>query len=189
MPGRSTPEELAAGHLDGSDEPAGGVEVGDRSAPAQNARPTPVSTTARTEASSATRSSSDNSASMGGTVTVLGFFPALAKRLDLAAGMLSGGEQQMLAIGRALMQGPKVLLIDELSMGLAPVIVQGLLPIVRQVADETGAAVILVEQHVHLALGIAEHAVVMVHGGIALRGPAKELLAAPSRLEQAYLGG
>jgi branched-chain amino acid transport system ATP-binding protein len=119
----------------------------------------------------------------------VGLFPDLGRRLDLAAGQLSGGEQQMLAIGRALMQGPRVLLIDELSMGLAPVVVQKLLPVVRQVADDTRAGIVLVEQHVRLALGIADHAVVLAHGHTVLTGSASELLADPARLEHAYLGG
>jgi len=120
---------------------------------------------------------------------VLAYFPALAKRLNVNAGLLSGGEQQMLAMGRALMQQPKVLIIDELSMGLAPVIVEQLLPVVRQVATDTGAAVLLVEQHVRLALGISDRATVLVHGAIALEAPADELLADMSRIEQAYLAG
>jgi branched-chain amino acid transport system ATP-binding protein len=119
---------------------------------------------------------------------VLDYFPELAKRLDLAAGMLSGGEQQMLALGRALIQAPKILLIDELSMGLAPLIVEHLLPIVSRVASETGAAVVLVEQHVHLALEIANRAIVLVHGEISLQASASELLADTGRLERAYLG-
>jgi branched-chain amino acid transport system ATP-binding protein len=104
------------------------------------------------------------------------------------AGKLSGGEQQMLAIGRALMLQPRVLLIDELSMGLAPVIVEDLLPIVRRVATETGAAVVLVEQHVRLALEVADRAVVLVHGETVLSLPAAELAADPAILERAYLG-
>jgi branched-chain amino acid transport system ATP-binding protein len=118
----------------------------------------------------------------------LDLFPRLTERLNVAAGLLSGGEQQMLAIGRALVQQPKVLLIDELSMGLAPVIVQSLLPIIRQVADETGTAVVLVEQHVRLALGIADEAIVLAHGSAVLTGPASDLLAHPERVEAAYLG-
>jgi branched-chain amino acid transport system ATP-binding protein len=119
---------------------------------------------------------------------VLGYFPELAKRLNLAAGMLSGGEQQMLALGRALIQAPKILLIDELSMGLAPLIVEHLLPLVRRVATETGTAVVLVEQHVRLALETADRAIVLVHGDTSLRATAAELLADTSRLERAYLG-
>ena len=119
---------------------------------------------------------------------VLEMFPALAKRLKVAAGALSGGEQQMLAVGRALVQKPRVLLIDEMSMGLAPVIVEELLPIVRRIADETGAVVVLVEQHVQLALEVADQALVVVHGDVKLSGTARELSANPKRLEAAYLG-
>jgi branched-chain amino acid transport system ATP-binding protein len=119
---------------------------------------------------------------------VLGYFPELAKRLDLDAGMLSGGEQQMLALGRALVQAPKILLVDELSMGLAPLVVEHLLPLVRQVATETGTAVVLVEQHVKLALETADRAIVLVHGETSLRASAAELLADTGRLERAYLG-
>ncbi|MCU1602246.1 MAG: transporter related [Frankiales bacterium] len=119
---------------------------------------------------------------------VLGYFPSLGTRLKVASGKLSGGEQQMLAIGRALMQQPKVLLIDELSMGLAPVVVESLLPVVRAVATDTGASVLLVEQHVRLALGVADTAVVLAHGSVVLSGSAPELLADPQRLEAAYLG-
>ncbi|MBH0779225.1 ABC transporter ATP-binding protein [Nocardia bovistercoris] len=115
--------------------------------------------------------------------------PALIPRWNVAAGALSGGEQQMLAVGRALVQKPKVLLIDEMSMGLAPVIVENLLPAVRHIADSTGAAIVLVEQHVRLALEVADDAVVLVHGDVTLRGPAAELRGAPERLEAAYLGG
>jgi branched-chain amino acid transport system ATP-binding protein len=120
---------------------------------------------------------------------VVDYFPALKNRLSLAAGMLSGGEQQQLAIGRALMQDPRVLLIDELSMGLAPVIVENLLPVLRTVAADTGAAVLLVEQHVTLALQTADRAVVVAHGTTVLEGKAQDLLADPASLERAYLGG
>ncbi|GAB2857502.1 ABC transporter ATP-binding protein [Nocardioides pacificus] len=119
---------------------------------------------------------------------VFDLFPRLADRTHVLSGLLSGGEQQMLAVGRALVQDPKVLLIDELSMGLAPVIVQALLPVIRRVADETGTAVILVEQHVSLALQMADSAVVLAHGHDVLRGTAAELWAQPDRVESAYLG-
>ncbi|WP_067650759.1 ABC transporter ATP-binding protein [Nocardia harenae] len=119
---------------------------------------------------------------------IVEYFPRLGERLGVRAGMLSGGEQQMLAIGRALMQKPTVLLIDELSMGLAPVIVEALLPVIRRVADDRGTAVILVEQHVRLALATADTAVVLAHGQQVLHGPAAELAADPQRIERAYLG-
>lgn len=119
---------------------------------------------------------------------VLDLFPALQARTKVSAGMLSGGEQQMLAMARALVQGPRVLLIDEMSMGLAPVIVESLIPIVRRVADDTGAAVVLVEQHVRLALEVADRACVMVHGDIVLSDEAAVLKANPALLEDAYLG-
>jgi branched-chain amino acid transport system ATP-binding protein len=119
---------------------------------------------------------------------IFDYFPDLRRRSKLAAGNLSGGEQQMLAIGRALMQDPKVLLVDELSMGLAPVIVESLLPVIRRVVDETGAACVMVEQHVMLALEIADTAMVLAHGDVALRGDARELAADESRIERAYLG-
>jgi len=116
------------------------------------------------------------------------YFPELKRRVKVAAGDLSGGEQQMLAIGRALMQSPKVLLVDELSMGLAPVIVEKLLPVIRKVADDTGAACVLVEQHVTLALEIADTAMVLAHGDVALHGDAKALATDEALIERAYLG-
>jgi branched-chain amino acid transport system ATP-binding protein len=126
----------------------------------------------------------------GPSVTeVLDFFPALRRRARLRVGELSGGEQQMLALGRALIQAPKVLLIDEMSMGLAPVVVESLIPLIRQVADESGAAVVLVEQHVQLALEVADHAAVLVHGDLVTAGPAAELVQDAAALEAAYLGG
>jgi branched-chain amino acid transport system ATP-binding protein len=121
--------------------------------------------------------------------TIFEYFPELKRRVKVTAGNLSGGEQQMLAIGRALMQDPKVLLVDELSMGLAPVIVEKLLPVIRKVADDTGAACVLVEQHVMLALEIADTAMVLTHGDVALQGDAKALTADESLIERAYLSG
>ena len=120
---------------------------------------------------------------------VLDLFPALRLRARLRVGQLSGGEQQMLAVARALMQAPKVLLIDEMSMGLAPVIVESLLPVIRQVADESNAAVVLVEQHVQLALEMADVAIVLVHGGIVASGSADEVRREEATLAQAYLSG
>jgi branched-chain amino acid transport system ATP-binding protein len=120
--------------------------------------------------------------------SMLELFPALEARWDVAAGNLSGGEQQMLAVARGLMRQPKVLLIDELSMGLAPVIVESVLLAVRRIADDYGAAVVLVEQHIHLALEIADEAMVLVHGDVVMQGNASELAENPSRIEAAYLG-
>jgi branched-chain amino acid transport system ATP-binding protein len=119
---------------------------------------------------------------------VVDLFPALRDRFRVAAGMLSGGEQQMLAVARALVQRPRILLIDEMSMGLAPIIVETLLPMVRRIADDTGTAVVLVEQHIGLALEVADTALVLVHGSVALRGSARDLAADPTSLEAAYLG-
>ena len=119
---------------------------------------------------------------------VLGYFPSLRPRLKIAAGQLSGGEQQMLAIGRALLQKPKVLLIDELSMGLAPVIVESILPVLREVAA-TGTSVLLVEQHVRMALEVADRGVVLTHGQVVLSDDASALSADLGRVERAYLGG
>jgi branched-chain amino acid transport system ATP-binding protein len=126
----------------------------------------------------------------GGPTTdeVLDLFPALRRRARLRTGDLSGGEQQMLAVGRALVQAPKVLLIDEMSMGLAPVVVESLMPLIRQVANESQASVILVEQHVQLALEIADRAAVLVHGDVVVSGAAADLRQDGRALEAAYLG-
>ncbi len=94
----------------------------------------------------------------------------------------------MLAMARALIQDPKVLLVDEMSMGLAPIIIESLLPVVRRVAHEQGAAVVLVEQHVKLALEVADEAMVLSHGEVVLHRRAQELIDQPELVEVAYLG-
>jgi branched-chain amino acid transport system ATP-binding protein len=119
----------------------------------------------------------------------LGYFPALDRLLDRRAGLLSGGEQQMLAMARALTVKPKLLMVDEMSLGLAPIIVERLLPVLRRIADETGAGVLLVEQHVHLALEVADRAYVLSHGNLALEGDTAHLRQNRHLLESSYLGG
>ena len=114
--------------------------------------------------------------------------PRLRRLADRRVGLLSGGEQQMLALAKALLCQPRVLLVDELSMGLAPLAVQELLPVVRGLADDLGVGVVLVEQHVDLALGVADRGVVLHHGRIALEAPAAELLADREAVHRAYFG-
>jgi branched-chain amino acid transport system ATP-binding protein len=116
-------------------------------------------------------------------------FPALRAIIDRPAGLMSGGEQQMLAVARALAMRPQLLMIDELSLGLAPIVVESLLPLVRDVARDTGVGVLLVEQHVQAALAVADRAYVMVRGAITAEGSAAELAADPERITQSYLGG
>ena len=118
---------------------------------------------------------------------VVAKFPALPALMSRRAGLLSGGEQQMLAISCAMMGAPKVLMIDELSLGLAPIVVQSLLPVVRELAS-SGVGVLLVEQHVHAALQIADRAYVMDRGSIVLQGDAREIERNQKALEAAYLG-
>jgi branched-chain amino acid transport system ATP-binding protein len=115
-------------------------------------------------------------------------FPALRGLAGRRAGLLSGGEQQMLAIARALVRQPKVLLLDELSLGLAPVIVERLLPVVREFASTQGTAVLLVEQHVHLALEIADRGYVLSHGELVASDSAERLRADSALLTASYLG-
>jgi branched-chain amino acid transport system ATP-binding protein len=116
------------------------------------------------------------------------YFPKLQELQGRRVGLLSGGEQQMLAVARALARKPKLLLLDELSLGLAPVIVERLLPVVRQFAEERGCAVLLVEQHVHLALEVADRGYVLSHGEIVLQNDAARLRADRHLLIASYLG-
>src|SRR5947209_7507486 len=119
---------------------------------------------------------------------LLEMLPELRKCLGRKAGLLSGGEQQMLALGRALVTRPRLLLVDEMSLGLAPVIVERLIPILRRAADELGASVLFVEQHVALALEVSDRAYVLTHGRIGLQGPAAELRERRELLAASYLG-
>ena len=114
-------------------------------------------------------------------------FPRLKEREKQMAGTLSGGEQQMLAMGRALMSRPRLLLLDEPSMGLAPLLVKEIFQIVRDI-NTTGTTVLLVEQNAHMALGVADYAYVLETGKINLEGEGKELANSPE-VKAAYLGG
>lgn len=119
--------------------------------------------------------------------SVLTIFPRLRERIKQNAGTLSGGEQQMLAIGRALMARPKVLLLDEPSLGLAPNLVAEIFNIIQRINAE-GTTILLVEQNAHRALDIATRAYVLETGSIALEGTGKDLLNNP-KVREAYLGG
>ena len=115
-------------------------------------------------------------------------FPVLGRRLDQRGGTLSGGEQQMLAIGRALMSRPRLLLLDEPSLGLAPLVVKQIFDVIRELNARDGMTVFLVEQNAYHALRIAHRAYVMVSGNITLSGTGRELLAMPE-VRAAYLEG
>lgn len=120
--------------------------------------------------------------------TALSYFPALEPILDRRAGLLSGGEQQMLAMARALTIKPRLLMVDEMSLGLAPIIVERLLSILRQIAHDTGAGVLIVEQHVHMALDVADRAYVLSHGELVAEGKASVLAKDRRLLTASYLG-
>ncbi len=118
---------------------------------------------------------------------VFEYFPVLAGRRRQLAGYLSGGERQMLALGAALLCQPRVLLVDELSLGLAPLVVESLMELVRRLRDELGVAVLLVEQNAAAALAVADSGYVIEHGRIVFDGPAERLLAHED-IREFYLG-
>jgi ABC-type branched-subunit amino acid transport system ATPase component len=117
------------------------------------------------------------------------YFPALAELKDRRVGLLSGGEQQMLALGRALARRPRLMLLDEMSLGLAPIIVERLLPVVADYARESGCAVLVVEQHIHVALGVADRGYVLAHGQLVMHATADVLAADHDLILSSYLGG
>jgi branched-chain amino acid transport system ATP-binding protein len=117
---------------------------------------------------------------------VMDIFPRLRERATQLAGTLSGGEQQMLAVGRALMSKAKILILDEPSMGLAPKLVQEIFSVIRQL-NEKGTTILLVEQNANMALRLAHRACLLETGNLVLEGPASELLTNP-RVREAYLG-
>ena len=122
------------------------------------------------------------------TGDIFRYFPALQNLMSRRAGLLSGGEQQMLALAGALIADPKVVMLDEMSLGLAPIIVEQLLPTVRNIADERGMAVLLVEQHVLAALKVADRGYVLAHGEVVAEGSSAELRKDAELLEASYLG-
>ncbi len=115
-------------------------------------------------------------------------FPILKRRVKQIAGTLSGGEQQMLAIARALMGRPELLLLDEPSMGLAPLIVREIFAVIKKL-NESGTTILLVEQNAKTALNVAKHAFVLETGEIVLEGLASDLLVDNPKVKEAYLGG
>ncbi len=130
---------------------------------------------------------SDDSAYRRRLDVVMDYFPILRERAEQASGTLSGGEQQMLVVARALMSDPKLLVVDELSLGLAPKIVAQLFDILREVNRSMGTSVLLVEQFVHMALGNTDRAYVLAKGEVVVEGRSSDLLADPA-LVAGYLG-
>ena len=120
--------------------------------------------------------------------TIYKLFPVLRERRHAPSTSLSGGQQQMVAIGRSLMSNPRILLCDELSLGLAPMIVEGLLPVVRDYAKDSGCGVVLVEQHIQLALSISDRGYVLSHGEVVLEDKAQRLLEDRDLLVASYFG-
>ena len=122
------------------------------------------------------------------TDQIFEYFPALKPLVRRKAGLLSGGEQQMLALGCKLLADPKVLMVDEMSMGLAPIIFNRLLPILSTIASTSGVGVLLVEQHIHAALRSADRAYILSHGEVVMSGSTEELRSNQELLEASYLG-
>lgn len=125
-------------------------------------------------------------AAADGLASTLALFPELEKRWEVGGRLLSGGEQQMVVLAQALVSKPAVLIVDELSLGLAPIVVKRLIPVLEEVA-ESGVAVLLIEQFAHLALDLATNAYVLESGRIRHAGPAQDLIDDPNLLRSAYL--
>ncbi|MCR3921901.1 MAG: ABC transporter ATP-binding protein [Firmicutes bacterium] len=131
--------------------------------------------------------SKDKQANSASMKKVFEYFPRLHERRHQVAGTLSGGEQQMLAMGRALMSKPKLMMLDEPSMGLAPILVRQIFSIVEEIHKE-GTTILLIEQNANMALSIADRGYVLETGKIVMQGPAKEILQSED-VKNAYLGG
>jgi branched-chain amino acid transport system ATP-binding protein len=130
---------------------------------------------------------SDSGAAKAEMETVFGYFPVLRERQTQTAGYLSGGEQQMLAIGRALLARPKLLMMDEPSLGLAPLIIQEIFRIIQRIKEKEGTAILLVEQNAQIALSISDYGYIMENGKIVLDGPCGKLMQNED-VKEFYLG-